>query len=97
MVIINVSELKLQIPNVFTPNSDGINDRFEIPKLEEYLGNEIVIFNRWGQKVYERSNYGGDWDGSSLPDGTYFYILNCDGYFRDDVFRGSITILGSNY
>lgn len=95
MITIDIRELELTVPNVFTPNGDNINDLWEIPQLEAYVGNELVVFNRWGQKVYERSNYGGDWDGGSLPDGTYFYILRCYGYFKEEVFRGAVMILGS--
>ncbi|MDR1698469.1 MAG: gliding motility-associated C-terminal domain-containing protein [Prevotellaceae bacterium] len=73
-------------PEVFTPNGDGKNDRFEIKNLELYPKNSILIFNRWGNKVFEASPYHNDWDGRNhfgirvggdqLPAGTYFYILN---------------------
>ena len=73
-------------PEVFTPNDDGTNDYFEIPNLELYPKNSILIFNRWGNKVFEASPYLNDWDGRNhfglhtggdrLPAGTYFYILN---------------------
>lgn len=88
-------ELELNIPNVFTPNGDQFNQTFEIPDLDKYIENELVVFNRWGQKVYEEKNYTGDWDGRNLADGTYFYILRAVGLFKEDVFRGSVTILGS--
>ncbi|MFO8129783.1 MAG: gliding motility-associated C-terminal domain-containing protein [Bacteroidales bacterium] len=96
MMTVPVKELELDIPNVFTPNGDGINDHFEIKKLENYISNEIVIYNRWGSKVYERSNYNNEWDGGNLDDGVYFYVLKCTGYFEDSEFYGSITILGKN-
>lgn len=93
---VELKELKLEVPNVFTPNGDGANDLFKIPELERYASNLIVIFDRWGKKVYERSNYSGDWDGGSLPDGVYYYILRCYGYWEEEVFKGAITILGSD-
>ena len=89
-----VKEIELDIPNVFTPNGDGINDYFEIKKLENYISNVLVIFNRWGKKVYEASNYQNNWDGDRLDDGVYYYVLKCKGYFDDDEFYGSIMILG---
>jgi gliding motility-associated-like protein len=94
-ITIIVRELELEVPNVFTPNGDGVNDFFEVPNLDKYVSNELVIVNRWGQKVYEASNYDNDWDGDSNPDGTYFYILRAIGIFKEDVFRGTVTILGS--
>lgn len=100
-LIIKLTELN--IPNIFTPNGDGFNDNFQIwlkgeskekDFREAYLSNEFLVFDRWGKKVFERSDYkSGDWDGANLSDGTYFYILKCTGQFRDDVFRGSVTIL----
>lgn len=60
-----------------------------------YISNELVIFNRWSQKVYETKNYLNDWDGDNLPDGVYFYVLKCHGKFEDEVIKGSLTILDS--
>lgn len=92
-----LQEFEMEIPNVFTPNGDGANERWEIPDLKKYISNEIVIFDRWGMKVFEATNYSNDWDGGRLGDGVYFYILRCYGYWKEDVYRGSVTIFGSNY
>jgi gliding motility-associated-like protein len=100
-LIVKTTDLK--IPNVFTPNGDGINDKMQIWLNGEskekdfndaYLGNEFLVFDRWGRKVYNKTGYkSGEWDGANLSDGTYFYILKCTGQFRDDIFKGSVTIL----
>ncbi|MCF6366143.1 MAG: gliding motility-associated C-terminal domain-containing protein [Bacteroidales bacterium] len=76
---------EIQIPEGFSPNGDGINDIFVIKGLENYPGNSLIIFNRWGNKIFEASPYNNDWSGTSmfgitiggneLPEGTYFYIL----------------------
>lgn len=76
----------LKIPTGFSPDGDGINDYFVIEKIEAYPNATLVIFNRWGEKVYETTNgYSNDWDGTSqfgvvvgnqLPEGTYFYVLD---------------------
>jgi|LSQX01.1.fsa_nt_gb gliding motility-associated-like protein len=83
----------LTIPNVFTPNGDGVNDFFEILNLEYYQA-EMVIFNRWGKKVFEHSDYFNNWwDGQGAPEGTYFYILT---YTRGEERRmteGVVTIV----
>jgi gliding motility-associated-like protein len=68
----------LQIPNVITDNSDGVNDIFEIQGLKE--NTSLVILNRWGQKVFETSNYANDWKGldltgEKLTEGVYSYFL----------------------
>lgn len=59
----------------FTPNGDGINDYFEIPGLEHYPNNELIVYNRFSDRVYYKKNYSNDWDGSGLPDGNYYYFL----------------------
>ncbi len=68
----NVLNIKV---NMFTPNGDGVNDYFEIPGLQDYPNNELVVFNRYSDKVYYRRYYNNDWDADGLPNGNYFYIL----------------------
>jgi len=80
------------IPDIFTPNGDGINDTFYITGLGQFDQPKIKIYNRWGNLVYEADPYLNDWDGISegkrtfdknkkLPTGTYFYILELgEGY-----------------
>ncbi len=77
----------------FSPNGDGINDFFTIRGVERLPGNHLLIFNRWGNQVYEAYEYKNDWDGTwngkDLPDGTYFYIFE-DG--RGNKFTGYVQI-----
>jgi gliding motility-associated-like protein len=68
--------IAFEFPNVFTPNSDGINDFFEIENLPE--NTEVIILNRWGNVVFSSSNYQNNWDGKDtsgkeLADGVYTY------------------------
>jgi gliding motility-associated-like protein len=63
------------------------------PINDFYISNELVIFNRWGKRVFEATNYNNDWDGGNLPEGTYFYVLKCQGTQGEDDFRGAVTIL----
>ena len=88
-----VKDVKLTIPNIFTPNGDGINEYFEITDLDKFMSNEILIYNRWGKKVFESNNYRGNWDGDNVPDGVYFYTLRAKGYFGEEKYRGSVTIM----
>ena len=92
---VTLKDFKMNIPNVFTPNSDGINDYWKIDDLEKYISNEIIIFDRWGKKVYQANEYQNNWDGGRLGDGVYFYVLKCAGYWKEDIYKGSVTIIGS--
>lgn len=65
----------LTIPNVITPNGDGINDSFIIQGLENYPGSKLIIMNRSGQKLFESNNYQNDFQANNLPEGSYYYIL----------------------
>ncbi|MBL7964807.1 MAG: choice-of-anchor L domain-containing protein [Flavobacteriales bacterium] len=78
------------IPNVFTPNGDGLNDVFYI---EGILGtrNTVKIFNRWGMPVYEATNYRNNWRGGDVTDGTYFYEVLVEGDPKR--YTGHLTIL----
>ncbi len=62
------------IPNIFTPNGDGKNDEFVITGLES--GSQLLVFNRWGDIVFNTNNYNNDWNGNGVAEGIYFYILN---------------------
>ncbi len=86
----NACEVK--IPNVFTPNGGQGNDSFEIEGLEKYSGAELTVFNRWGQKVYESTNYRNDWRANDLSDGTYWYVLILP-YGIKTEYKGTIEIL----
>ena len=84
-----------KIPNTFTPNNDGINDRWLIPALNTYPGNHVQVFNRYGQLVFESSGYSQPWDGTmngkSLPFGTYYYVIE-PGYGRKPI-TGYVTLI----
>jgi gliding motility-associated-like protein/uncharacterized repeat protein (TIGR01451 family) len=89
------SEIRpFRIPNVITPNGDGKNDKFEIQGLGKYASNSIVIFNRFGDHVFERANYGNDWDAPGQVAGTYFYVLRVtDAGGVSTEFKGWIQII----
>ncbi|WP_245859554.1 gliding motility-associated C-terminal domain-containing protein [Spirosoma aerolatum] len=75
------------IPEGFSPNGDGVNDRFVIQNVPTGITIQVEIYNRWGHLVYQNMNYKNDWDGTSnqgvktadsrqgLPDGTYYYQI----------------------
>jgi len=91
-----VVEDSLVFPNFITPNGDGVNDYLDIKNLENLEYNKLMVFNRWGKKVFEKELYKPDidrWDGKELADGTYFYILSYKGVLQKGEFKSSLTIL----
>jgi len=69
----------IQVPNVITPNEPGAagkNNMLYFKNLEYYTSPTIVIYDRWGIKVYESNNYQNDWNGGKEVDGVYYFILN---------------------
>lgn len=79
-----IEEFSYQLPNVFTPNGDGINDIFEpkVTGLSLISGAKTVIFNRWGNILHDTEDPLIQWDGKSkltkmdCPPGTYFYVTD---------------------
>jgi gliding motility-associated-like protein len=71
---------KVAVPNSFSPNGDGINDYWVIGGLDTYPESVTEVFNRYGQLVFRSVGYPKPWDGSfngsPLPAGTYYYIID---------------------
>lgn len=73
----------LKLPNIFTPNGDGVNDVFR-PIMEGIKSVHVVIYNRWGVLMKEWTELNGFWDGYTsadlpCPDGTYFVLCEAEG------------------
>jgi gliding motility-associated-like protein len=95
-----IPELLINIPEGFSPNRDGVNDKFIIIKP---FGTdlELEVFNRWGNVVYYNANYNNDWDGrgtnnflgQDLMDGGYYYTLRAkDSKGNIQIFKGFVLI-----
>jgi gliding motility-associated-like protein len=74
----------IALPTGFTPNGDGRNDVFFVKGLADYEQHTLLVYNRWGNKVFEQSPYLNEWKGTNekgelLPEGTYFVILQVAG------------------
>lgn len=105
--ILQIKEAKLKIPGVITPNGDSFNDSFiilnqnktgsgEDTKITtEFQRMELIVFDRWGRKIYDDSNYQSNWFAKGVPDGSYYFKLRTVGFYRTDDYKGSLTILGS--
>jgi len=93
---------KIATSNVFTPNDDGVNDRWVLPYADLFENLEIKVFNRWGAIVWSAkgSEAARGWDGKNkngkdLPVGTYYYVINfnVEGTSKWKPVSGSITIV----
>lgn len=86
-------------PNAFSPNGDGVNDRWIVDGVENRRGVSISIFNKWGQEVFNSPDYKNDyaWNGKNgnakLPEATYFFVISvlhdCHVYNQS----GTVTIV----
>lgn len=69
-----------EIPNIFSPNGDGIHDTWVIKYLDTYPGGTVEVFNRYGQRIFHSVGYGSPWDGTvngkPVPMGTYYYVVD---------------------
>lgn len=108
LIVEVVEEAQAQLPNVFTPNGDGENEVF-MPKLgvpcpdDKKSGHTCwngiksfqgTIFNRWGNKVYQWSDWNDPWDGGGSPSGTYYYVIEATGENGEKVeYKGQVTLL----
>lgn len=98
-VLVNLSdEIEFTVYDIITPNGDGHNDRWEIKNIHLYPDNEVTIFNRQGNIVYQKESYDNSWDGTyngkPLPQGTYYYILKIKS--NNQTQNGAINIISNN-
>jgi gliding motility-associated-like protein len=87
----------LIIPNIFTPNADGYNDKFEY-KNQEHWNFETQVFNRWGDLVFENKsseNWDGYYKGNKVSAGVYFYIIKAQAIRTGEVrvYKGHVTVM----
>lgn len=91
----------VQLPTVITPNGDGFNDVWKLNSKINLDGSTLVIFDRWGQEVYQTENYANNWSGTYkstgqlLPDGTYYYVLKVPAQ-HNHVYEGPINIISGS-
>lgn len=95
-----IAESKIEVPNAFSPNGDGINDYFNVYNVKSIVAFSASIYNRWGQQLYswgideidcETCGWDGTYNGKPVKDGVYFVVVNARGAdgieyeFRKDV------------
>ncbi|MDW8158500.1 MAG: PKD domain-containing protein, partial [Bacteroidia bacterium] len=83
----------LDIPNVFTPNGDGLNDKFEFARIEAPCIEQVEIYDRWGVRIFFTQDYTQSWDGTynnqPVPEGVYIYIISVGKQKR----VGNVTVI----
>jgi gliding motility-associated-like protein len=95
-----LTEATISIPNIFTPNSDGLNDLFVITS-EGLKTMEGSIFDRWGLKLHSWSGIGGGWDGKgkggkSVSNGVYYYIISTSDFKNEaKQYSGYVQVIGT--
>ncbi len=89
----------IEVFDVITPNGDGINDVWIIAGLDNYPQNTVQVFDKWGDIVFERTNYKNDWTGNGkngqLPAGTYYYIVKLNAANKmgvENTYTGTILL-----
>lgn len=95
LVTIYTLEFDGMVSNLFTPNGDGINDTWYIQDIQNFEESEVMVYNIYGNLVYNKKAYMNDWDGTyngaPLPDGTYYFVLRFDD--SELVIKGALDIL----
>lgn len=95
--IINVDESPVYIPNVFTPNNDDKNDYFYPVIYSEVENYNFIIFNRWGEMIFESTSQYEKWDGlckgKKVPEGVYYYVLVYRNSISEHSKKGTVTII----
>jgi gliding motility-associated-like protein len=85
----------LSIPNIFTPNNDGVNDFFVIEGLENYTAQRLVVRDKNNRIVYQSGAYANNWGGENCPDGVYNYELTFSYNGIENQATGKVRIMRS--
>lgn len=97
--MLNIQKYQAQtpivIPNVFTPNNDGINDVFFINFNGYSVSNfDLKIYNCWGVQLFASQNNNISWDGTTtagvkVPEGTYYYVIR----INNTDYKGALALI----
>ena len=99
LLLVNTREHCIYIPTAFSPNDDGINDTWEMPKLNTFYPSAMVeVYDRWGRLLFQSSKgYHNPWEGRSngqkVHIDSYPFIIYLDGKYNDNIITGYITVI----
>lgn len=99
-VIVTEEEKVIDIPNIITPDGDGINDNWELVNVGKFK-NRVLIVDRWGSRIFERSGYnnidvvwkGENLSGNTVPTGTYFYTITLESNNSRIIRKGFVEVI----
>ena len=82
----------------FSPNGDGINEKWGISNIELFPNSKVYLYDRWGQKVFESQGYYEPWDGQgvfgTVPAASYYYVIILDETDKGgQVVKGSVAVV----
>lgn len=100
-VILSFKEIEFEVGKVITPNGDPVNENWLIRGLEDFSDNQVLVVDRWGNKIYEASHYdnvktvwnGTNSSGAVVPTGTYFYSVSVSFQGKRVEKKGSIEVV----
>ncbi|WP_114750763.1 T9SS type B sorting domain-containing protein [Pleomorphovibrio marinus] len=91
---VTVDIAPLFIPNVFKPDNDGKNETFIIRASHKFSKISLLIFNRWGDPVFESEDYQNDWNAEGVNGGTYYYLIKgVDARNQERRYKGWVQVL----
>jgi gliding motility-associated-like protein len=92
---LNSETICLKIPDLFSPNGDGINETFEIQGIDAFPNAVMQVYNRWGDLIFKSSRNNEFWDGTwnekPMPTGPFVFILELGN--GEDPIQGVVTIV----
>lgn len=95
VIVVELESIKIDPPNILSPDGDGVNDLWVIENINDIPNNEVTVFDKAGNVIYSKLNYTNDWDGtkngSLLEENTYYYLIKTKA--GSIVKRGFITIV----
>ncbi|NOS56853.1 MAG: T9SS type B sorting domain-containing protein [Cyclobacteriaceae bacterium] len=100
-VILSYKEIEFEVSKALTPNGDPINENWQIRGLENFSDNEVLVVDRWGNKIYQASQYDNNkvvWNGTNsagtfVPTGTYFYSVTVSFQGKRVEKKGSVEVV----
>ena len=94
IINLTLKPCQLYLPNVFSPNRDGVNDTFRVQAKESTENYTILVYDRWGSLVYEGPEWDGRVKGKPAPQGVYIYFVRLDnGASSEPAAQGSVTLI----
>jgi len=95
VVMVKIPVVEIRVPTAFTPNKDGLNDVFRpIFNTDLIKHFTLVVYNNWGQRIFETNDFLKGWDGRNAPSGVYAWIISYSDFMdNDSLVKGSVVLI----